>query len=250
MCQPSNGGLEGAKRWVLIVNGFFKIQRKFFSHWLWEEDRSFSRAEAWLDMLQMAAFKETKRLVNGKMISIPIGGIAASERFLGTRWKWSRSKVRAFLLCLVSDQMLDQQKDHGETVLILCNYERYAFSVDDEKTTNEPYEDQMETSEEPNKKKDNKKRNNKAEPQAIAWTLQDGFTGITDKDKSDWKEAFPACDHNLELAKMNLWLKANPTRAKKKQWLRFIVNWFQRSQENGGSIQSNRPQKPQAERCL
>jgi hypothetical protein len=225
-----------------MENGFFKVQRRFFSHWLWEEDRTFSRAEAWLDMLQMAAFKDSKRLVNGKMISIPIGGIAASERFLGTRWKWSRSKVRAFLSCLVSDQMIDQQKDHGETVLILCNYKRYAFSTTDEKTTEEPPKDQRGTSDVPNKKKEKKeKKDSHVETQAIAWSSTGGFSGITDQDRKDWQEAYPACDINRQLAAMTEWLRSNPAKAKKKLWRRFVTGWLQRSQESGGDMRgSNR----------
>lgn len=224
-----------------MENGFFKVQRKFFSHWLWEEERSFSRAEAWLDMLQMAAFKETKRLVNGKMISIPIGGIAASERFLGTRWKWSRSKVRAFLSCLVSDQMLDQQKNHGETILILCNYKRYALSLDNEKTTKEPEKDQRRTNKEPNKKKEKKeKKESHAETQAVAWSSTEGFSGITDQDRKDWQEAYPACDLKIQLARMDQWLKSNPSKAKKKLWRKFITGWLQRSQESGGDKKSNK----------
>lgn len=38
---------------------------------------------------------------------------------------------------------------------------------------------------------------------------------------------------------MSEWLKANPTKAKKSNWLRFITNWLARQQDRGGDTPSN-----------
>jgi hypothetical protein len=40
----------------------------------------------------------------------------------------------------------------------------------------------------------------------------------------------------------HLWLKANPAKAKKRQWLKFVTNWLKKDQERGGGMPSNRPQ--------
>lgn len=74
---------------------------------------------------------------------------------------------------------------------------------------------------------------------AIAWSVTDGWTGITEQDREDWKEAYPACDITRQLAAMNQWLKANPSKAKKKKWRLFLTNWLGRSQERGGDAKSN-----------
>lgn len=86
--------------------------------------------------------------------------------------------------------------------------------------------------------------------QTLVWSVTEGWAGITDQDLQDWKEAFPACDIKRQLALMTEWLKSNPAKAKKKQWRRFVTGWLSRSQERGGDIQSNRPEKPQPQRCL
>ena len=133
--------------------GFFMLKRSFFSHWLWDQDRVYNQGEAFLDLLQLAAFAPFKRVISGKLITIPVGGIAASERFLSERWKWSRTKVRHFLSLLEQDGMVKQEKDQGQTVLILCNYAKHSSYINQEKTTEEPPEDHPKTGEEPNKKK-------------------------------------------------------------------------------------------------
>jgi hypothetical protein len=40
---------------------------------------------------------------------------------------------------------------------------------------------------------------------------------------------------------MGEWLIANPAKAVKSNWRRFIVNWLSRSQDKGGGMPSRRP---------
>jgi hypothetical protein len=43
---------------------------------------------------------------------------------------------------------------------------------------------------------------------------------------------------DIELIRASEWLKANPTRAHKSNWRRFIVSWLTRSQDRGGTNRS------------
>ena len=43
---------------------------------------------------------------------------------------------------------------------------------------------------------------------------------------------------------MHVWLIANPSKAHKTNWLRFIANWFARTREDGGNLPSNKVQRP------
>jgi hypothetical protein len=63
----------------------------------------------------------------------------------------------------------------------------------------------------------------------------ESFKGITRKDVELWKECYPGCDMQTEAARMVAWLKANPTKAGKRNWRKFITNWLQRSQDKGGT---------------
>jgi hypothetical protein len=38
-----------------------------------------------------------------------------------------------------------------------------------------------------------------------------------------------------ELAKATAWLRANPSRAGRRNWRRFVVGWLQRCQDKGGT---------------
>jgi hypothetical protein len=75
-------------------------------------------------------------------------------------------------------------------------------------------------------------------PLKISWSVECGFTGITEKDMGEWAEAFPAVDIKRQLAAASRWLKDNPK--KRKQLVgRFITGWLSRQQERGGDIPSN-----------
>lgn len=124
---------------------FLMLSRAYFEHALWTEPRVFSRAEAWLDCVRLAAWRAHRRLIGGMMIEIPRGGIVASERFLSDRWQWSRTKVRSFVDLLSEDRMIIRKKDQGQTLLLLCNYERFNTPKDQEKTKEEPRRDQGRT---------------------------------------------------------------------------------------------------------
>jgi len=70
---------------------------------------------------------------------------------------------------------------------------------------------------------------------AVDWAADAGWTGITDADRAEWATAFPGAVLDQELAKATAWLKANPKRAGRRNWRRFIVGWLQRCQEKGGT---------------
>lgn len=60
------------------------------------------------------------------------------------------------------------------------------------------------------------------------------FIGITDDDISRWSEAYPAVDISGEIRRAAEWLLSNPDK-RKSRYRRFLINWFSRTQEKGGS---------------
>jgi hypothetical protein len=92
-----------------------------------------------------------------------------------------------------------------------------------------------------------KRRKRSQHHEAIRWTSDGGWEGITDADRKTWAEAYPACLINIELLRASEWLRGNPTKAKKSNWRRFFVAWLTRSQDKGGTHRTpgNRPdEKP------
>ena len=60
------------------MKGFVKLSRGFFDHYLWEENRRFSGAEAFLDLIQRSCFTEHKQAIDGKLIALNRGQQIAS----------------------------------------------------------------------------------------------------------------------------------------------------------------------------
>lgn len=70
---------------------------------------------------------------------------------------------------------------------------------------------------------------------ALSWSSDGGWQGITDADRQEWAAAYPGAVLDQELAKATAWLKANPQRAGRRNWRRFVVGWLQRCQDKGGT---------------
>ena len=70
----------------------------------------------------------------------------------------------------------------------------------------------------------------------ITWDAVSGFQNVTDSHKIAWRVAYPNCSVDTSLARMHVWLIANPSKAHKTNWLRFIANWFARTREDGGNL--------------
>lgn len=107
--------------------GFIRLSRKYFEHNFWTEQRTFSPAEAWLDLIALARFESEpeKLLIKMKMIRINRGELRASVRFLAHRWSWSKDKVSRFIKLLIEDTMISRETRHGETILIILNYNKF-----------------------------------------------------------------------------------------------------------------------------
>lgn len=73
---------------------------------------------------------------------------------------------------------------------------------------------------------------------AVSWSADAGWGGITDADRQEWAAAYPGAVLDQELAKATAWLRANPKRAGRRNWRRFLVGWLQRCQDKGGTIRT------------
>lgn len=106
---------------------YIPISRRLFEHPFWCEERTYSRFEAWLDLIQSARFEDTKQLIGNRMIDVKRGQALVSLRFLAGRWQWSTKKVNSFLDLLIQDKMIIKEapKETGQTVITICNYDKY-----------------------------------------------------------------------------------------------------------------------------
>ena len=70
----------------------------------------------------------------------------------------------------------------------------------------------------------------------LRWSAESGWEGITDADRAEWSQAYPAADLPVELAKATQWLKANPKKARKSNWRKWLTTtWLSNCQDRGGT---------------
>jgi hypothetical protein len=79
----------------------------------------------------------------------------------------------------------------------------------------------------------------------VHWDCESGWKDITDADRQEWAAAFPGAVLEQELAKATAWLKANPTKARRSNWRRFLVGWLQRCQDKGGTDRQQTGRRPE-----
>jgi hypothetical protein len=141
------------KRKDETLSNFIPISRKFFDHPLWREERTFSKAEAWLDLIASARFEESKatELIGNKLISWSRGQLPVSLRYLAKRWEWSKNKVDDFLKLLENMMMIERWIVDGQTILSLKNYETYNGRQQKGQVNEPPYNN---TAEQENNRKD------------------------------------------------------------------------------------------------
>ncbi|AQX52450.1 hypothetical protein [Elizabethkingia anophelis] len=129
--------------------GFVKLDRGIFKNFLWNEAREFSKAEAWIDLIQLARFEASTEVINGKVIELQRGEIPASRRYLELRWSWGSTKVSNFLKTLAQMKMINQRQTGGQTIISLVKYSIYNDTQTTDKPQSEPQTNQTQTSDKP-----------------------------------------------------------------------------------------------------
>lgn len=105
--------------------GFVKLSRGFFNNPFWTEKRCYSKAEAWLDLIQMARFDKTKEVIKNNIVELEVGQLPVSRRFLEDRWSWGSTKVIGFLKSLEKLEMIVIDQTSKQTTLTLVKYGVY-----------------------------------------------------------------------------------------------------------------------------
>src|SRR5690349_3822992 len=93
---------------------------------LWLKPREFSEWEAWVDLIQMAAWHPIKRTAKGTTIELKRGEFVASLRYLSRRWQWSVKRIRTGLKRAQQNGRIEAQREtpFGMAYRIV-NYEKY-----------------------------------------------------------------------------------------------------------------------------
>ena len=105
--------------------GWISIHRKIKDHWLWGKSKKKTKFEAWIDLLLMANHKDKKINFGNNVITVKRGQKITSILDLSKRWKWSRDKVKNFLILLQNDSIIEFKSDNKKTTITIINYDTY-----------------------------------------------------------------------------------------------------------------------------
>lgn len=106
------------------MNGYIKLHRSLMDNPLWTE-KPFSRGQAWVDLLMLANWEDSKVIDGNTVITIHRGEVARSQMWLADRWGWSRKKVSAFLHLLEIEEMGATKGTAKGTTITIENYSKY-----------------------------------------------------------------------------------------------------------------------------
>lgn len=117
-----------------MSEGWIKISRRLQEHWLWQDAELL---KWWLDLLLLASYEDKKVLIGGKLQVLKRGQMAVSTRFLQNRWARHDKdgnitsmpglhRIQNFIKMLEQEEMIYRDlQQHQNTILSICNYERY-----------------------------------------------------------------------------------------------------------------------------
>lgn len=105
-----------------MEQGWIKLHRSIFNHWLWKED---TKLKWWLDLLLMANHTTRKILLGNNLIEIPRGSLHTSVTKLAARWQSDKKTVKRFLDLLQKDSMISYSATPQGTTINISNYKDF-----------------------------------------------------------------------------------------------------------------------------
>ena len=114
-------------------NGWIAVHRKILDNPILNRSRKFSNFEAWMYLLLKANHKDNKVLLGNVLVNVKKGEMITSLKKLGRRFKWSNTKLRAFLKLIESEQMIVVKSDTQKTQITICNYDKLQINENSKK---------------------------------------------------------------------------------------------------------------------
>jgi hypothetical protein len=112
-----------------MSKGYILLARQLLRHPRFKPRGPFTQFEAWYWLIESAAFAPCEvPIMTGtrrEMITLQPGQLSHSIRFLSAAWRWSPNRVQRFLRDLAMDGSVNTQTDTAQTLITLCNWDKY-----------------------------------------------------------------------------------------------------------------------------
>lgn len=114
------------------TDGWFALRRGTLEHEIFAPKGAWTRFEAWVWMIEAAAYRPKTIDIGGKPYTVERGCLCFSQRFLAAKFKWSKKAVTTFLEHLEAHGAIKigvAKTGNGtrskRTQVSLCNYDKY-----------------------------------------------------------------------------------------------------------------------------
>jgi hypothetical protein len=120
------------------ARGYIALYRDVLDHPLFKDERPYTRFQAWVWMIQEAAWGLSQQRVGRTVTTVERGQLAATTRGLGETWGWAHGRVRRFLETLRREAMIrtlvtdtvagtetGTPSRTGITIITICNYSKF-----------------------------------------------------------------------------------------------------------------------------
>lgn len=122
----------------MTERGFIALARGILDHPVVGAQKPYTVTEAWLWLLLEAGYKPRRVCISNGRTATPItlerGQLSHSIRYMASAWGWTIKRVRTFLNRLENDTQIGTQTDTLQTIITICNYERYQSPEPEEGT--------------------------------------------------------------------------------------------------------------------
>ena len=125
------------------MSGWIKLHRALSTHAISSDPQTLS---VWVHILMMANFAESKKVVNGKMITVNPGQLITSRASLAARVGVSESKIQRVLTLLENEQQIEQLTNSRYRLITVLAWDKYQGS---EQPNEQPVNNPRTTSEQP-----------------------------------------------------------------------------------------------------
>jgi hypothetical protein len=173
-----------------MSKGYILLARQLLHHPRFKPKGPFTQFEAWYWLIESAAYAPRQvPIMTGtrrEIITLQPGQLSHSIRFLSAAWRWSPNRVRRFLRDLAMDGSVTTQTDTAQTLITLCNWDKYQRPFSEANTQADTQTDtQTDTKKKEIKERKNISPSGSGEPEGFA----------------PWYAAYPKHVDRLEAAK-------------------------------------------------
>ena len=228
------------------MSGWYRLHRSWQDHAVFRNE-AFSRRDAFVWLIEHACYEGAKVTAPSGVITLGRGQLSYSLRYLGGAWKWDDAKVRRFLQSLAKAQIIDAATDAGQTVITICNYDKYQATDKRPDAAADAEMTQARRNGDANKKEreERKEEEESARPRpAAGYAFAGQVVKLTAEDLSAWASTYHAiADIRAELASIDGWFVSQPEDVHKAWFHRTkrMLNTAHQRVLGGGSPPGNRP---------